>query len=275
MKKIFKKTFIILAIVLSATLALNLTAPATYAKDPDLNNTSTDAGTGNNSPKIVNDSSSSSTESTELGTCRSFFNIKSWDCGINPSPHGQDELTANVVIIVSNIFDGLTTIAVYLLLAFIVYGGYLHMFSSGDSGKALNSRRVLLRAFIGFAIVTLSNIILNTVRFALIKNGSFADFKSFDAETVFFNGINWAVGISGVVCVIFIIIGAIGYITSSGDSQKLQKAKNTLLYALIGLAIVALALVITNFVSNMVQNAKKEAGFIEQTTIAKELPYEK
>ena len=245
MKNIFKRIIIILVVMLSTTIALNLTAPAAYA----------DSDSG-------------------LGSCRSFFNIKSWDCGINPSPHGQDQLTANVVIIVSNIFDGLTTIAVYLLLAFIVYGGYLHMFSSGDSGKALNSRKVLLRAFIGFAIVTLSNVILNSIRFALIQNGSFAD-KNFDAETVFFNGINWAVGISGVVCVIFIIIGAIGYITSSGDSQKLQKAKNTLLYALIGLAIVALALVITNFVSNMVQNAKKEAGFIEQTTIAKELPYEK
>ncbi|MBR6505945.1 hypothetical protein IKT18_03905 [Candidatus Saccharibacteria bacterium] len=226
---------------------------------------------------VINTTISLPTNATEneLGSCRTFLNIKSWDCEIIPNPTNQDQLTSNIVIIVSNIFEGITTVAIYLVLGFVVYGGYLYMFSSGDSGKALNSRKVLLRAFIGFAIVMLSNIILNSIRFALIQNGSFADFRNYDAETVFFNGINWAVGISGVVCVIFIIIGAIGYITSSGDSQKLQKAKNTLLYALIGLAIVALSAVITNFVSNLVQNAKNEAGYTKQITIAKELPYEK
>ncbi len=263
MKNVFKKTFIILAIMLSTAIAFSLTAPTTYATKNATITLTDDAG----------GSSSSSTE--ELGSCRTFLNIKSWDCGIKPNPHGQDELTANIVIIVSNVFEGITTAAIYLLLGFIVYGGYLHMFSSGDSGKALNSRKVLLRAFIGFAIVMLSNIILNTIRFALIQNGSFENFRNFDAESVFFNGINWAIGISGIICVIFVIIGAIGYITSSGDSQKLQKAKNTLLYAFIGLAIVALSFAIAGFVSNLVQNAKKEASFIEQTTIAKELPYEK
>ncbi len=52
----------------------------------------------------------------------------------------------------------------------------------------------------------------------------------------------------GVVSVIMIIIGGFKYITSNGDSGSVGGAKNTILYAIIGLVIVALAQVIVNFV---------------------------
>ena len=60
--------------------------------------------------------------------------------------------------------------------------------------------------------------------------------------------INTVIGILGVVAVIVIIIGGIGYMTSSGDANKVKKAKDTILYGVIGLVIVALAFAITNFV---------------------------
>ncbi len=52
----------------------------------------------------------------------------------------------------------------------------------------------------------------------------------------------------GVVSVIMIIIGGLKYITSGGDSNSITSAKNTILYAIIGLVIVALAQVIVRFV---------------------------
>jgi hypothetical protein len=54
--------------------------------------------------------------------------------------------------------------------------------------------------------------------------------------------------IVGVIAVIMIIIGGFRYITSGGDSTKVGAAKNTILYALIGLIIVAIAQVIVRFV---------------------------
>jgi len=54
----------------------------------------------------------------------------------------------------------------------------------------------------------------------------------------------------GVIAVIFIIIGGLKYITSSGDSNNVTNAKNTILYAIVGLIIVALAQVIVRFVLN-------------------------
>lgn len=54
--------------------------------------------------------------------------------------------------------------------------------------------------------------------------------------------------IVGIVAVIFIIIGGLKYITSGGDSGNVTGAKNTILYAIIGLIIVALAQFIVRFV---------------------------
>jgi cytochrome bd-type quinol oxidase subunit 2 len=56
----------------------------------------------------------------------------------------------------------------------------------------------------------------------------------------------------GVVAVIMIILGGFRYITSGGDSSNVQSAKNTIIYALIGLVVVALAQFIVQFVLNKV-----------------------
>ncbi len=54
--------------------------------------------------------------------------------------------------------------------------------------------------------------------------------------------------IVGVAAVIMIIIGGFKYITSSGDSSNVESAKNTILYAIIGLVIALVAQSIVIFV---------------------------
>ena len=65
--------------------------------------------------------------------------------------------------------------------------------------------------------------------------------------------------IVGVVAVIMIIWGGLKYITSGGESNKITGAKNTILYALIGLVVVALAQFIVRFV------LAKATGVVEGT----------
>lgn len=52
----------------------------------------------------------------------------------------------------------------------------------------------------------------------------------------------------GAICVIVIIVGGIRYATADGDSSKLSQAKNTILYAVIGLVVALLAYAIVFFV---------------------------
>ena len=54
--------------------------------------------------------------------------------------------------------------------------------------------------------------------------------------------------IIGAISVIMLIIGGIRYTTSNGDQQAVQNAKNTILYAVVGLVIAILAFAAINFV---------------------------
>ena len=56
------------------------------------------------------------------------------------------------------------------------------------------------------------------------------------------------IGVLGFVCVVVMIIGGVNYMTSAGDSGKVKKAKDTILYGLIGLIVCALAFALVNFV---------------------------
>ncbi len=65
-------------------------------------------------------------------------------------------------------------------------------------------------------------------------------------------GINLLSVIVGVVAVVMIIVGGLRYVTSGGNDSSVTGAKNTILYAIIGLIVVALAQVIVRFVLNNV-----------------------
>lgn len=60
--------------------------------------------------------------------------------------------------------------------------------------------------------------------------------------------INIFSAIVGVVAVIMIVYGGFKYITSGGDSGKITSAQQSIIYAIVGLIIVALAQVVVRFV---------------------------
>ena len=72
--------------------------------------------------------------------------------------------------------------------------------------------------------------------------------NSCDFNCVLSKVINIFSVIVGVIAVIMIIVGGFRYITSGGKQESVSGAKNTILYAIIGLVIVAFAQVIVRFV---------------------------
>lgn len=60
--------------------------------------------------------------------------------------------------------------------------------------------------------------------------------------------INVIIGVVGFVAVVMIIIGGIGFVTSQGDAARVTKARNTILYGVVGLVVAILAYAIVNFV---------------------------
>lgn len=62
-------------------------------------------------------------------------------------------------------------------------------------------------------------------------------------------------GFAGLVAAGFFVVGGFVYITSSGNPERLDRAKHTLLYSGIGLAIVIAAFVISNIIVEIASNA--------------------
>ena len=52
----------------------------------------------------------------------------------------------------------------------------------------------------------------------------------------------------GILSIIMLIFGGLRYIISNGDSKKVEAAKNTILYAIIGLIVAIMSYAIVNFV---------------------------
>lgn len=192
-----------------------------------------------------------------------FLGMKSWDCDLK-SWDIEGNIKKNIFKIIENIGEDGVTIVGYVALGFIIWGGYLYMISSGDPGKAMSAKKTITRAIIGLLIVSLAKVIFNFIVTAL---GGPEQVSSGDGLTQIIHAINWAIGMAGVVCVVFIVVGGFGYMTSAGDPAKLQKAKKTIVYAIIGLIIVALSFAITNFVINNLANAKGKTSALPESTL--------
>ena len=80
----------------------------------------------------------------------------------------------------------------------------------------------------------------------------------FGSAGVFKQVTNTILYIVGIIAVIMLIIGGIKYVVSGGDSKKVTDAKNTVLYAIIGLVIAFLAFAIVNFVIEALPNSDEQ-----------------
>ena len=59
------------------------------------------------------------------------------------------------------------------------------------------------------------------------------------------------VAISGTVALLYLIIGGIQYLTSAGEEKSIQKSKETLTWAVIGLLVILFAFAFVTFFANL------------------------
>lgn len=73
-----------------------------------------------------------------------------------------------------------------------------------------------------------------------------------DLSATIGNIISVVLGLVGFIFIILVIYGGFLWMTASGDEKKVEKARGIITYAVIGLAIIAAAYMITNFVFTQV-----------------------
>jgi hypothetical protein len=70
--------------------------------------------------------------------------------------------------------------------------------------------------------------------------------------TIFKGVTNALIFLVGAVSVVMIIVGGLRYVISNGDSKQISAAKDTILYAVIGVVVAIAAFAIVNFVTKSI-----------------------
>ena len=102
-------------------------------------------------------------------------------------------------------------------------------------------------------IITLSSVAITALMFATPVYAAAADVTSI--QTFIKSIIQILVTLAGLTAAGFFVWGGVGYITSSGNPESLDRAKKTILYSAIGLAVVLGAFVLTNVISDLATTA--------------------
>jgi TRAP-type C4-dicarboxylate transport system permease small subunit len=102
-------------------------------------------------------------------------------------------------------------------------------------------------------IIVTSSLVLTALIFASPALAASADVAKI--ETFIKSVIQVLVTLAGLIAAGFFVWGGVGYITSSGNPETLDRSKKTILYSAIGLAVVLGAFVLTNVVSDLATGA--------------------
>ncbi len=159
----------------------------------------------------------------------------------------------NVNDFLGAVLVGVQNIVAALAVLMIVVGGILYITSGGDSGRVELAKKAVTAALIGLALALAAPAFLSEI-FQITEsdvNNPVTATKSL--SDIIISTIKVASGLVGALSVLMLVVGGIMYMVSGGDSTRADTAKNIIKYAIIGLIIAIMALIIVTQVVNVVQ----------------------
>ena len=167
------------------------------------------------------------------------------NCEIDHAQFEGQKMKEAIWKIVLNIGSDILAVVGYLAIIFVMWGGYQYMMARGDPGMVAKGKKTITNALVGLAICMLASTITSAISDIAAE---------VEGKNVFVVAMNHILTWSGIIAVIMIVFGGIQYTTSNGNPSQAQKAKQTITYAIIGLAITIFAVAIVNLVVGAVGN---------------------
>lgn len=191
----------------------------------------------------------------------SFFGIPTWykylecdDKGVPQIDSGKNAGDENVKIedvgngpqdlwlIAAAILEIMLRLASMFAIVYISWAGFTYITSAGAPDKTAQARKQIINASAGLVITIVAGTLVSQVISILRPSGNAAA----DTATIV-RVMQLAYAVGGALAVVMIVVGGLKFVTSNGDPSSITSARNTILYALVGLVIVLLASAITSF----------------------------
>ena len=161
----------------------------------------------------------------------------------NPIEYASvDKLLAAVATTVQGIVSALAVLM-------IVIAGILYMTSAGDQGRVETAKKAVTAALIGLALALAAPALLKEIYDVLGASGGPTPNRTLSQIIV--ETIKVLSGFVGSIAVLMLLVGGIMYITSAGDSTKSDTAKNIIQYAIVGLVVALISLIVVTQVINI------------------------
>lgn len=97
----------------------------------------------------------------------------------------------------------------------------------------------------------MSNIISSLA--ALLTKSDVPNLPNGSANEVLVVGLNLVYAVAGIIAVVAIIVAGFTLVTNSGEPDAIKKARNTILYAVVGIVVILAAFTVTWFISRSIK----------------------
>lgn len=161
---------------------------------------------------------------------------------------------ADIWRVAAALFIILLRIASITAVGIIIFGGFKYIMSKGNSNDIAGAKDTISNAVIGLVLTVISARLIGFVA-GRFNGGNNNDFLL--PQVALGNGavqtiMSIAFQLAGAFAVMYIAWGGITYARSNGDPSIIKEAKETILYAIVGLLVAIMGQAIVFFVFNRI-----------------------
>lgn len=147
---------------------------------------------------------------------------------------------------IRSMLDVVTSYAGLIAVVVIVIAGFYLLLGLGDDGSKETAKKIVLYTAIGLILIAVANALVSF--FQGLPTGA----DSAQLRRVVIGILFSVLRFVGLIAVVVIVIAGIMLVVSGGDEGQKDKARKIVLYAVIGLIVIALASLIVRFVEDLV-----------------------
>jgi len=150
------------------------------------------------------------------------------------------------IAVIQSILNVITSYVGIIAVAVIIIAGFYLILGLGNDTSKDTARKIVLYTAIGIVLILLANVIV--AFFQGLPTGTDTSGIYGSILTILTTFLSFV----GIIAVVVIVIAGIMLLISGGDEGRKDTAKKIIMYAIIGLIIIALASTIVRFVASLV-----------------------